>query len=245
VAIESTLGMTTSKPEKSLKLCPNSLSITVWAILINLLNLSCAGTMPFCPNCGKAASEGAAFCPSCGYRLAASLRAQPQPVPAVPKSTAKVSHKGRNIGIAVIVLILVLVGGSFALQTAQRVAIQNVTVVSVTPSNIGVHLSGVTMDVDMVVHNPNSITATLDQVSYSVYANNDFLGSGQTTTTYNIPPQSDYKLTFPLTMGWGSAFSAVGSYILNGGHVTWELKGTDSVNINGLSYSVPFDFTTG
>jgi len=60
-------------------------------------------------------------------------------------------------------LLLIIVGGSFALQSAQRAAIQNVSVVSVTPSNIGAHLSGVTMNINMVVHNPNGITATLDQ----------------------------------------------------------------------------------
>lgn len=162
-----------------------------------------------------------------------------------PNASTRKSHRARNIGIAVLTLILIFVIASFAFQTAQRAAIANIQVESVTPSSIGVRSSGVSMSVDMVVHNPNSITATLDQVSYSVYANGNYVGSGQTTTTYNIPPHSDYTLTFPLSMSWGSAFSTVGSYIVNGGQVSWELKGTDNVVIDGLSFSVPFDFSSG
>jgi LEA14-like dessication related protein len=140
-------------------------------------------------------------------------------------------------------VILVVVIASFALPIAQRAAIARIQVESVTPSDISVSSSGVSMNVDMIVNNPNSVTATLDEVSYSVYANGDYLGTGQTTTTYNVPPQSNYTLTFPLSMGWGSALNTVSNSIQNGGQVTWEIKGTDNVVINGFTFSVPFDFT--
>jgi LEA14-like dessication related protein len=155
-----------------------------------------------------------------------------QPRSVTPIASAKKPYQIRIIGIAILILILAVVIASFAFQIAQRAAIANVQVESVALSNIGVHFSGVSMNVDMVVYNPNSITAILDEVSYSVYANGTYVESGQTSTTYDIPPQSEYTLTFPLSMGGGSAFSTIGNYILNGGHVSWEIKGTGNIVIN-------------
>ncbi len=199
--------------------------------------------LPFCPNCGKSVAEGTIFCAHCGHKLTGGE--EPKPVVVQPKPVERKSHRGRNIAIGVVgLVILLIVGVSFGLQVFQRAAIQNIKVESASPSNISPHLSGVSLDVQMKVRNPNSITATLDTISYSIYANGNYLGSGQTTATYNLPPNSDYTLTFPVSMAWGSVFRTVGSYILNGGHATWEIKGVDNVNINGIAFSVPFDYTT-
>lgn len=150
--------------------------------------------------------------------------------------------KLRKIGIVVVVLLIAIVAASFGLGLAQRASIANIQVKSTTPSNIRPQASGIGMDVAVLVHNPDSITATLDQISYSVYANGNFIGSGQTTTTYDIPAKSDYTVAFPISLGWGSTSSTVRSSILAGGDITWVVKGTDNVVINGVSFTVPFDF---
>jgi LEA14-like dessication related protein len=105
--------------------------------------------------------------------------------------------------------------------------------------------TGLSLNLNAVVYNPNGFGATLRTANYSVYANGHYVGSGQTTHEYHLAAQSSGTLIFPISIGWESAFRTMGGYIIGLGHITWEVKGTANIEVGGLSLSAPFEFMTG
>jgi LEA14-like dessication related protein len=152
------------------------------------------------------------------------------------------THRTRNVAIALAILILLVVGVSINLQIVQRAEVSDLQLESVTPSNIQLQLSAVSMNVDMIVHNPNGVPAKIAGIGYWLYANGTFLGSGANSSTYDIPAHSNYTLTFSLDMPLGTGLSVVSNYLAQNSIISWELKGTDHVTINTISFTVPFDY---
>ena len=129
--------------------------------------------------------------------------------------------------------------------TQPKPLIENIQLRSTSVSVTDLDRTGLTLDLKVVVYNPNGFGATLDSANYSVYADGHYLGSGQTTRAYDLAPQSPQTLVFPVTVGWGSALGATARYVVGLGRVTWEVNGSASVEIDGLHLSAPFEFTTG
>ena len=152
----------------------------------------------------------------------------------------KVSHFKRNISLLVLVIVIIF-SISFVLQIIQRVAVLDLQIKSISVVPTGLSFSGVSLELNSVVYNPNPITATIDQISYSVYENNNFVGDGQISSVYNIPADSSYVVSFPISIGWGSLGSTIINYIVSGGKVTWSIHGSDNVNIDGIKFSLPFN----
>ena len=100
------------------------------------------------------------------------------------------------------------------------------------------------LNVKAVVYNPNGFGATLDSANYSVYVDGRYLGSGQTTGKLELAAQSSQTFVLPVSVGWTSGLRAAGRYLLDLGHVSWEVKGNMDVSIGGLSLSVPFELTS-
>jgi len=200
--------------------------------------------LPFCPNCGSATPDGAKFCPSCGQVLGAVPPLQPSPATAAapPESGP---HRGRKIAILVIVLIVVIVVASLAFQTAQTSPPANLQLRSVAPNSIDASSAGLKMNLKMGVYNPNSVTASLNLVSYTVFVNGFDLGNGLSTATNNVPPKSNYTLTFPISVGWGSYNQTLGNLILHGAHYSLEIKGTGNIVVNGHIFPLPYDYNSG
>lgn len=105
--------------------------------------------------------------------------------------------------------------------------------------------SGINLNLQAVVYNPNGFGATLEAANYSVYANGRYVGEGQLAHQYAITPQSSQTLVFPISVGWGSAVRMTGSYIVDLGSITWKVDGTAKIEVVGIPLSVSFDFTTG
>lgn len=130
-------------------------------------------------------------------------------------------------------------------SSQQRPAIENLQLRSTSLDITGLNRTGLSLNLNAVFYNPNGFGATLDAVNYSVYANGHYLGSGRTAQKYDLAPQSSETLVFPISIGWKSAFETTGSYMVDWGHVAWEVKGTANISVGGLTLSAPFEFTTG
>jgi LEA14-like dessication related protein len=151
--------------------------------------------------------------------------------------------------LAVLVVVAVVVPyGYYSTHqpsTRPRPLVGNIELESISVSITGVNGSGLGLRITAVVYNPNGFGATLDSLNYSVYADGHYLGNGRTAVSYDLAPQAYVTLVFPINVGLGPAIRAMGSYIVGIGHVTWEVKGTADVELDGLSVSAPFEFTTG
>jgi len=109
----------------------------------------------------------------------------------------------------------------------------------------GTGLGGLGLSFKAVVYNPNVFGGTLDSANYSVYANGHFVGTGHTSTVYEVSPDSSQTFVFPVSVGWGSTFVTLGGYIVGLGNVSWKVDGNASIEINGIILLVPFALTTG
>ncbi|MEN3037375.1 MAG: LEA type 2 family protein [Candidatus Methanosuratincola petrocarbonis] len=99
-------------------------------------------------------------------------------------------------------------------------------------------LASATLEVSLSIYNPNSITATLDRVTYSLYANGIYLGDGTLSRT-DIPPGSTITVSAPFTLS--GALSVLWSCFTTGGEVTWRVKGTAYFDTPLGSLTTPFD----
>ena len=134
---------------------------------------------------------------------------------------------GTKIGIT-IVAILIIVGVIFVvIQLLQREAMQNVqfSLSDVQIRNIG--FTSATLEIYLNMYNPNSgITATLDRMDYSVYANGNYLGNGQITQRVDIPPQGTKTVSSMFQVSYAGTLGAVWSALTQGGQIKWNLRGT-------------------
>ena len=108
----------------------------------------------------------------------------------------------------------------------------------------GLTLGGPGLSLAALVFNPNGFGVSLVGANYSIYADGHFLVDGRIVHEYALSPLSTEAFAFPFSIGWGSAFQALGSYMWAWGNVNWEVKGTASIQVGGLSLTVPFDLTT-
>jgi len=130
-------------------------------------------------------------------------------------------------------------------MTRPNALIENLQLRSTSVAVVGLNRTGLGIKLSAVVYNPNGFGARLDSVNYSVHANGQYVGSGETTHGYDIAPQSSQTFVFPIEVGWKSAFEAAGHYVLGLGHLTWEVEGFADVDVGSLHLSVPFEFTVG
>jgi LEA14-like dessication related protein len=163
------------------------------------------------------------------------------------------SLEERSTVPAAALLVLLVVGAAvglayYAIQpptSGQGFAIGNLQVRSTSVVVATMHTSYVGLDIDAVVYNPNGFGATLTTANYSVSADGHHLGTGRTTQAYVLSPKSSLSVALPIDVGWTSAFDETGNYVVNLGHVSWQVKGTAIVEVAGFSVTVPFEFTIG
>jgi LEA14-like dessication related protein len=134
---------------------------------------------------------------------------------------------GTKIGITV-VAILIIVGVIFVvIQLLQREAMQNVelSLSDVQIRNVG--FTSATLEIYLNMYNPNSgITATLDRMDYSVYANGNYLGNGQVIQRVDISPKATKMVSSTFQVSYAGTLGAIWSALTSGGNIKWNLKGT-------------------
>lgn len=109
----------------------------------------------------------------------------------------------------------------------------------------GLSRSGIDLELNAVVYNPNGFGATLVAANYSVYANGHYLGEGHLTHEYDFGSHSTQTFSLPVNVGWKSAFLTTGSYIVGLGSITWRANGTAAIEIGGIPLTLSFDISTG
>jgi len=129
---------------------------------------------------------------------------------------------GRKIATVAVVAILIL-GGLAYYEFMKREAIKScrITLAGVSVKSIG--LTSMSLEVKLRIYNPNSVIATVDRATYSLYADDIYLGDGTIPRT-DIPPGGTATVTTPFELSYSGALSAIWSY-LKTGNVTWRIRG--------------------
>lgn len=149
---------------------------------------------------------------------------------------------GTKIGITIFAIIIIVGVFFIATQLLQRQAMQDVqlSLSDVQIKNIG--LSSATLEVYVNMYNPNNgITATLDRMDYSVYANGNNLGNGQITQRVDIPPQGTKTVSSAFQVSYAGTLRAVWSALTGGGNIKWNLKGTAYFDTPLGTLNIPID----
>jgi LEA14-like dessication related protein len=108
--------------------------------------------------------------------------------------------------VIVVALLLLTVAGVAYYEYAKREALRScqISIADVSVKSLGP--TNTTLEIKLNIYNPNSIPATLDRASYSLYANEVYLGNGTIPRKYDIPPGSTVTIVTPFELSYpGSA----------------------------------------
>ncbi|MBC7119971.1 MAG: LEA type 2 family protein [Candidatus Methanosuratus sp.] len=147
---------------------------------------------------------------------------------------------GKKVLVLVVVAALIVAG--FAYYEWMKVEALNsceVELVGVNVESIGT--TAVVLELNWSIYNPNSVTATMDNATYTIFANNITLGNG-VAPGIAVPPGENSTLVTDLEVAYEDAFEAIWS-ALEAGNVTWRLNGTAYFNTPLGALDVPFDRT--
>ncbi len=106
-----------------------------------------------------------------------------------------------------------------------------------------VGLTSASLEIVLRIYNPNTITATLDRVDYSVYANGVYLGYGSITNRVDIPPGSTAYVSSPFELSYSGALKTIWEYLISGGKLEWRIKGVAHIDTPLGALNIPFDIT--
>jgi LEA14-like dessication related protein len=137
----------------------------------------------------------------------------------------KASHLVRNLAIFIVILIIAV----FLYQTAQANAFKSVQVNLADGTIANAGLTSATLNLDLSMYNPSSIPATLQSITYSIYWNNNVVGSGTISEPVSIPSHQSVIEPTTLTISYAEALSSLFS----------------SISTKNLSLSIDGDATYG
>jgi LEA14-like dessication related protein len=145
--------------------------------------------------------------------------------------------------VVVVVLLLLTVAGVAYYEYAKREALRScqISIADVSVKSLGP--TSTRLEIKLNIYNPNSIPATLDRASYSLYANEVYLGNGTITRKYDIPPGSTVTIVTPFELSYPGALQTIWSYITKGGKAVWRMKGTAYIDTPLGTLSIPFDIS--
>jgi LEA14-like dessication related protein len=95
-----------------------------------------------------------------------------------------------------------------------------------------VQVPGVTIQVQFRVSNPTPVSITLQQLTYSLYGNGNFLGNGTISKLIKISADSSSEGRSTFAAGYVDAGRLFFSYLMNWGRsVSWRAIGTATISI--------------
>lgn len=161
--------------------------------------------------------------------------------PKYTKQTHNEPKKGSHLIRNIIILLILLAIAYFVYQPfAQAAAFKNVQI-SLADAFLGnVGLTSAQINFELNMYNPGNTTATLSGVTYSVYANSNYLGSGNINQQLSISPEATITVPTTFDVSYAGAGQSAWS-ALSSGHLTIEIKGTGSFNTVLGPFTVPFD----
>jgi LEA14-like dessication related protein len=132
----------------------------------------------------------------------------------------------------------IVISGCSALPKNPEVSVAGVTVTSVS-------LSSLSLDVALLVNNPNSFGITLKSLSFDVYYQdgNDwvYLSHGEKTGIVINPGEN--VVTVPVTVSSAELFRSLASLVTTG-NLTLQIRGTAFPDFYGIAPKIPFTYTT-
>jgi LEA14-like dessication related protein len=132
----------------------------------------------------------------------------------------------------------IVISGCTALPKSPEVSVAGVSVISLS-------FSSLSLDVTLLVNNPNSFGITLKSLSFDVYyqSGNDwvYLSHGEKTGIVIDPGENE--VTVPVTVSSAELLRSMAELITTG-NLTLQVRGTASPDFYGIAPSVPFTYTT-
>jgi LEA14-like dessication related protein len=143
-----------------------------------------------------------------------------------------------------LVVVMVAIAGIWLSQQVQQPeALRNVQISlsSAEAQNLG--STSATLVLHLNMHNPNSVTATLDRVNYSLYGNGYYLGDGSISSTTDIPAGQSKTISTTFTLSYSGELTTLWSYLTQGFKVRWRMTGGAHFDTSIGTFDVPFDVT--
>ena len=143
---------------------------------------------------------------------------------------------------AVVIVVLAALGAGlwFTQQIRQREALKNV-IVSIAEIHVEeIGLTGATLNIRLRMQNPNSLTATLDRMDYTIYGNGNNLGSGNIAQRTDIPAGGENVASTDFDLLYSGAAKVIQSDLATG-NVKWRITGTAYFDTPIGTINVPFD----
>jgi LEA14-like dessication related protein len=148
------------------------------------------------------------------------------------------------IAVVIILLLASYFGQSSTLGKQTKSSVLGISKVSVIKvESIG--FSTAELLVQFQINNPTPISAFLDNASYSLYGNGNYLGAGVITEQVKIPAYNSTYAESNFETGLVDSSRVIFSYIFsNNNQITWEAKGNATFSEPLLgSFKVHFDST--
>jgi LEA14-like dessication related protein len=140
--------------------------------------------------------------------------------------------------ICVLLTCGIIVSGCASLLKSPEVSVTGVSLASAS-------LSELSLDVSLLIDNPNSFGITLKTLSFDVYyqAGGEwvYLSHGE-ATGIRIEPGAN-NVTIPVTVSSAELLRSLAEYFTKG-EITIQIRGTASPDFYGLAPKVPFTHTT-
>ncbi len=145
--------------------------------------------------------------------------------------------------VVVVVIILAVVGVFGYQQVQQRDALKNIQYSLNGVQVESINLSSATLNLSLLLTNPNSNPATLDRTDFTVFINNISLGSGQNLQKVTIPAGASQDVQILFTVLYKGAAITAWSYLTTR-NAEWRLVGTAYFDTLLGTVSVPYNITS-
>ncbi|NLK25169.1 MAG: hypothetical protein GX307_01150 [Euryarchaeota archaeon] len=148
-----------------------------------------------------------------------------------------------TIAFLAIICIVIIAGSIFLYQQIQqRDALRNVQI-SVDGVQIeSVDAGSATLNISLRIINPNSIAVTIDRTDYTVFINNDSLGSGKNLHRVTIPAGGSVIISQPFTAPYVGATHGIWSYMTQD-EVDWRIVGTAYFDTPLGTIAIPYEYS--
>lgn len=144
--------------------------------------------------------------------------------------------------IAILIIAMAFIAGFWILhQIKQREALRDAQI-SIEKVDLRPTSNGEIFDVTFKIYNPDNIIATLDNMVFYLYGNNNYLGNGTINQGIDIPPGESRNATAEFNILSGSSVGTIMS-IIELRKLDLKIIGHVHVNIASLkTIDVPFQF---
>ena len=153
--------------------------------------------------------------------------------------------KNKTLLIILVPLVLasVLISGCFEEEIEQREALQDCTIIPVGFQVTGIDPinSLLSLDITLEIYNPTDTTATLDEISYEIYANDIPLGYGLFNERTDIPSWETRYVIMSYTADVSTAPDVIFNVFAQGQLPALTVTGTAYIGTEYLGpFGIPF-----